>query len=80
MWTLLPSEALWTPGPSQRITVVALDLWDHLKRRVTPILAVYATATVLVTIAAGTWYAWYGYGLYIHIRSYMSIVRNFILL
>ena len=34
--------------------MVALDLWDHLGRRVTPMLAVYATATVVVTVAAGT--------------------------
>ena len=26
--------------------MVALDLWDHLGRRVSPMLAVYATATV----------------------------------
>ena len=29
--------------------MVAFDLWDHLGRRVTPMLAVYATATVVVT-------------------------------
>ena len=40
--------------------MVALDLWDHLGRRVTPMLAVYATATVVVTVAAGTWCAWCG--------------------
>ena len=34
--------------------MVALDLWDHLSRRVSPMLAVYATATVVVTVAAGT--------------------------
>ena len=34
--------------------MVAFDLWDHLGRRVTPLLAVYATATVVVTVAAGT--------------------------
>ena len=39
--------------------MVALDLWDHLGRRVTPMLAVYATATVVVTVAAGTRCAWY---------------------
>ena len=39
--------------------MVASDLWDHLGRRVTPKLAVYATATVVVTIAAGTRCAWY---------------------
>ena len=38
--------------------MVALDLWDHLGRRVTPMLAVYATATVVVTVAAGTGCAW----------------------
>ena len=31
--------------------MVAFDLWDHLGRRVTPMLAVYATATVVVTVA-----------------------------
>ena len=40
--------------------MVALDLWDHLGRRVSPMLAVYATATVVVTVAAGTQCAWYG--------------------
>ena len=40
--------------------MVALDLWDHLRRRVTPMLAVYATATVVVTVAAGSRCAWYG--------------------
>ena len=40
--------------------MVALDLWDHLGRRVTPMLAVYATATVVMTVAAGTRCAWYG--------------------
>ena len=40
--------------------MVALDLWDHLGCRVTPMLAVYATATVVVTVAAGTRCAWYG--------------------
>ena len=40
--------------------MVAFDLWDHLDRRVTPIVAVYATATVVVTVAAGTRCAWYG--------------------
>ena len=39
--------------------MVALDLWDHLGRRVSPMLAVYATATVVVTVAAGTRCAWY---------------------
>ena len=36
------------------------DLWDHLGRRVAPMLAVYATATVVVTVAAGIRCAWYG--------------------
>ena len=40
--------------------MVAVDLWDHLGRRVTPMLAVYATATVVVTVAAGTRCASYG--------------------
>ena len=37
--------------------MVALDLWDHLGRRVSPMLA---TTTVVVTVAAGTRCAWYG--------------------
>ena len=40
--------------------MVAFDLCDHLGRRVTPMLAVYATADVVVTVAAGTRCAWYG--------------------
>ena len=40
--------------------MVALDLWDHLGRRVTPMLAVYATAIVVVTVASGTRCARYG--------------------
>ena len=40
--------------------MVAFDPWDHLGRRVTPMLAVYATATVVVTVAAGTRCALYG--------------------
>ena len=39
--------------------MVTSDLWDHLGRRVAPMLAVYATATVVVTVAAGAWCAWY---------------------
>ena len=39
--------------------MVAVDLWGHLGRRVTPMLAVYAIATVVVTVATGTQcYAW----------------------
>ena len=38
----------------------AFDLWDRLGHRVKPMLAVYATATVVVTVAAGTRCAWYG--------------------
>ena len=40
--------------------MVAFDPLDHLGRRVTPMLAVYATTTVVVTVAAGTRCAWYG--------------------
>ena len=40
--------------------MVAFDLWDHLGRRVSPMLAVYATAIVVLTVAAGTRCAWYG--------------------
>ena len=34
--------------------MVAFDLLDRLGRRVTPMLPVYATATVVVPVAAGT--------------------------
>ena len=40
--------------------MVAFDPSDHLGPRVTPMLAVYGTATVVVTVAAGTRCAWYG--------------------
>ena len=40
--------------------MVAFDLLDHLGRRVTPLLAVIPTTTVVVTAAAGTRCAWYG--------------------
>ena len=40
--------------------MVAFDLWDHLGRRLTPMLAVCATATVALTVATGTRCAWYG--------------------
>ena len=40
--------------------MVAFDLWDHLSLRVALISAVYATATVVVTVAAGTRCTWYG--------------------
>ena len=40
--------------------MVPFDLWDHLGRRVTAMLAVYATATVVVTVAASTRCTWYG--------------------
>ena len=42
--------------------MVAFDLRDHLIRLMTPMLAVYATATVAVTVAAGTRCARYGMG------------------
>ena len=41
--------------------MVAFHLCDHLGRRVTPMLAVYATATVVMTVAAGTRCAWLGF-------------------
>ena len=40
---------------------LALDAWDHLGCRVMPLLAVYATATRVVTVAAGIWCPWYGF-------------------
>ena len=39
--------------------MVAFDVWDHLDRRVVPMSAVYPTATVVVTVAAGTRCTWY---------------------
>ena len=38
--------------------MVTFNLWDHLGRRVTPMLAVDATATVVVTVAANTQCVW----------------------
>ena len=58
--TLPQPAGLGKLGVARWIFVVAFDLWDHLGRRVTPMLAVYATATVAVTVAAGTRCAWYG--------------------
>ena len=55
-----PVCGLAKPGPSSGSYVVALDPWDHLGCCVTHMLAVYATATVVVTVAAGTRRAWYG--------------------
>ena len=40
--------------------MAALDWVDHLVRRTTPMFAVYATTTAMVTVAAGTQHAWYG--------------------
>ena len=40
--------------------MVAFALCDLLGRCVTPMLAVYATGTVVLTVAAGTRCAWYG--------------------
>ena len=40
--------------------MVAFDVWDHLGRRVAPMLAVYDPATVVVTVTVGTRCAWYG--------------------
>ena len=59
-WGLSPVGGPWEAWGSLTDLVVALDLWGHLGRRVTPMLAVYATATVVVTVAAGTRCAWYG--------------------
>ena len=58
-WGLSPSLRPWEAWGSL-ISVVASDPWDHLGRRVRPVLAVYATTTVVVTVAVGTWCAWYG--------------------
>ena len=59
-WGLSPRLRPWEAWGSLMDPVVVSDLWDHLGRRVTPMLAVYATATVVVTVAAGTRCAWYG--------------------
>ena len=40
--------------------MVAFDPWDHLGCCVAPMLAVCATTTVMVTVAAGTRCALYG--------------------
>ena len=40
--------------------MVALDPWDHLVRCVAPMLAVYATVIVVVTVTAGSRFALYG--------------------
>ena len=58
--TLPQTAAFGKPGVARWIFVVAFDLWDHLGRRVAPMLALYATATVVVTVAAGSRCAWYG--------------------
>ena len=50
-----PDCGLGKPGVAWWILLVAFDLWDHFGHRATPVLAVYATATVVVTVAAGTW-------------------------
>ena len=42
------------------MSVIALDLWDLLSCCLAPMLPVYATATVVVTVAAGGRCAWYG--------------------
>ena len=59
--------------------MVALDLWGHLGRRVTPMLAVYATATVVVTVAAGTRCAWYGVNGSFGCRTIAARTRDLIL-
>ena len=59
-WGLSPSLRPWEVWGSLLDLCGRVDLWDHLRRRVTPMLAVYATATVVVTVAAGTRCAWYG--------------------
>ena len=50
-WGLSPVGGPWEAWGS---------LMDLCGRRVSPMLAVYATATVVVTVAAGTRCAWYG--------------------
>ena len=55
-----PVCGLAKPELSSGSYVVPLDPWDHLGCCVTHMLAVYATATVVVTVAAGTRCAWYG--------------------
>ena len=44
---------------SQPISVVAVSLWNYLACRVTP-LAVYATAVMVLAVAAGTRCTRYG--------------------
>ena len=69
MWTLAPLD-----GPVGTLPKLAAlgsleclkdqcgahDLWDHLGRHVVPMLAMFATTTVAVTVAAGTRCARYG--------------------
>ena len=59
-WGLSPVGGPWEAWGSLMDLCGRFDLWDHLGRRVSPMLAVYATATVVVTVAAGTRCAWYG--------------------
>ena len=56
-WGLSPVSGPWEAWGS------LTDLCGRSRlvgRRVSPMLAVYATATVVVTVAAGTRCAWYG--------------------
>ena len=59
-WGLSPSLRPWETWTDLTDLCGFLDSWDHLRRCVTPMLAAYATATVVVTVAAGTRCAWYG--------------------
>ena len=51
---------LGKPEPCCEISAVALDPWDHRGRRVTPMLAMCATPTVVMTVAPDTQCARYG--------------------
>ena len=47
------------PGPTCRISVVALEPCDNLGCRVTSMFAVYASAAMDVSVAASSQCAWY---------------------
>ena len=59
-WGLSPVGGPWEAWGSLMDLCGRSRLVGPPRSRVSPMLAVYATATVVVTVAAGTWCAWYG--------------------
>ena len=59
-WGLSPVGGPWEAWGSLMDLCGRSRPVGHLGRSVLPMLAVYATATVVVTVAAGTRCAWYG--------------------